>query len=92
MAGLFAPMTSLDLDASIWLDGTRLLGRIRCAQRARGTPSQREKVTGPAFDRQIDSKNGGIAMQTAGSGPDSPSTAVLATLAVTVRGHLGFLG
>ena len=31
-------------------------------------------------------------MQTAGSGPDSPSTAIFATLPVTASGHPGNLG
>jgi hypothetical protein len=31
-------------------------------------------------------------MQTAGSGPDSPSTAIFATLPVTAIGHPGNLG
>ncbi len=31
-------------------------------------------------------------MQTAGSGPDSPSTAIFATLPVIANGHLGNLG
>ena len=33
-----------------------------------------------------------IAMQTAGSGPDSPSTAIFTTLPVTVSSHPGNLG
>ncbi len=37
-------------------------------------------------------RGGEIAMQTAGSGPDSPSTAIFATLPVTASGHPGNLG
>ncbi len=37
-------------------------------------------------------RSGEIAMQTAGSGPDSPSTAIFATLPVTASGHPGNLG
>ncbi len=58
----------------------------------RGTISQREKVTGRAFDRQIGSTKRGIAMQTSGSGSDSPSAAIFATLPVTASGHPGNLG
>ncbi len=36
-------------------------------------------------------RRGEIAMQTAGSGPDAPSTAVFATLPVTASGHPGNL-
>ncbi len=37
-------------------------------------------------------RRGEIAMPTAGSGPDSPSTAVFATLRVTASRHPGNLG
>ena len=36
-------------------------------------------------------RSGEIALQTAGSGPDSPSIAILATLPVTAIGHPGNL-
>ncbi len=37
-------------------------------------------------------RRGEIAMQTAGSGTNSPSTAILATVPVTASGHPGNLG
>ncbi len=41
---------------------------------------------------KIGSRSGEIAMQNAGSGPDSPSTAIPPTLPVTAGGHSGNLG
>ena len=55
-------------------ESSRLLDRTGVCGARRGTLSKREKVTGRAFDRQIGSTKRGIAMQTAGSGPGSPST------------------
>ena len=55
----------------------------------RGTFSQREIVLGSDFDRQISPMRREIAMQTAGSGPDSPSTALCATVVGNREGSSG---
>ena len=58
-------------------ESSRLLDRTGVCGRAPGYAFKARKVTGRAFDRQIGSTKRGIAMQTAGSGPGSPSTPYL---------------
>ncbi len=58
----------------------------------RGTLSQREKVTGQAFDRQIGSTKRGNRYADCRIRTGSPSTAIFATLPLTASGHPGNLG
>ncbi len=81
-------MTAADPVASGVPDRTRLLDRTGVCGARRGTLPRREKATGRAFDRQIGSTMGG-AIQTAASGPDLMSAAVMATLPVTTSDYLG---
>ena len=64
---------------------------LLCGVRRR-TLSQRERVIGRAFDRQIGSTKRGDHYGDYRISPDSPSTAILATISVTTSGHPGNLG
>ncbi len=79
-------MTAADPVASRLLDRTGVCGARR------GRLSQREKVTGRAFDRQIGSTKRGDHYADCRIRTESPSTAIFATLPVTASGHPGNLG
>ena len=77
-------------------------GRIR-KLKAEGRPQPRGRLFGRrarsanrSLGRHLIAKlarrNRGTAMQTAGSGSESPSTAIFATLPVATSGHPGNLG
>ncbi len=69
----------------------RATGRL-CAARSRVRPHGAKRALAGVSLAKSARRRGEIAMRTAGSGPDSPSGAILATLPVTASGHPGNFG
>ncbi len=80
-------MTSLDPVASRLLDRTG----VRGARRGYALTARKGHGAGFLIAKSA-RRRGEIALQTGGSRPDSPSTALFATLPATASGHPGNLG
>ncbi len=80
-------MTAPHPVAPRWLDRTG----VRGARRGYALTARKGHGAGLLIAKSA-RRRGEIALQTGGSGPDSPSTALFATLPATASGHPGNLG